>query len=137
MNEYELSQQVLALLNSTGVTVYDDTVPDSPEFPYIFVDMRFPEVAERAQTRHVHSLEIPLRTTVAAANKQSFLMLAARLSVALENTRVTAPGWKPMKFESVSNGQSVERDLDVTLPNSTTHPLYQVFDWLAISSRTS
>ena len=119
----------------TGFTVYEDNVPGRPEFPYVFVLTNFPAVAGRSVTRRVQFRHLRARTTVVGLSATSVRTISQQLTDALEGKRLTVEGWNLGAIESVPNDLPIQRDLDVTIPGTAEHPLFQPFDWVLTGSQ--
>ena len=119
----------------TGFTVYRDKVPANPSFPYVLVLTNFPTVSERSLARTASARALRSRTTVVGLTGGSVRIIAQKLSNALEGKRPTVAGWNLGAIESIPNEQPIQPDMDVTIPGTAEHPLYQPFDWVLTGSQ--
>lgn len=116
-------------------TVYSGNLQgEDPEYPYVLVTARFPQATERSQARTVHAREARMRTTIAGFTQDSILQVAGAVADSLEGARPLVPGWNIGRVESVPNGQPIQTDDDVVVPNFG-HPMYLVLDWVATASQ--
>ncbi|AYN57418.1 tail terminator [Arthrobacter phage Constance] len=121
----------------TGMTVYQDgEVPDEADldFPYVFVSTNFPDVTERAKSRAVQGRALRVRATAVGLSVSSVRITAQKLSDCLEGKKPTVAGWNLGRIESVPNGQVIQTDKDVNIPDYG-NPLYQPFEWILIGSQ--
>lgn len=121
----------------TGFTVYKDKVPSNPSFPYVFVVTSFPTISERSLARSATARLMRSRTVVVGETAASVRIIAQKLTDALEGKRPVVAGWVLGSIESEPNEQPIQPDDDVTIPGTTSHPLYQPFDWILTGSPTT
>jgi len=119
----------------TGFTVYKDRVPSNPTFPYVLVLTNFPTVSDRSQARTVHARLLRSRTMVVGLTASSVRIIAQKLAGCLEGKRPVVTGWVLGAIESIPNEQPIQPDMDVTIPGTAEHPLYQPFDWVLTGSQ--
>ena len=119
----------------TGFTVYKDKVPSNPTFPYVLVLTNFPAVSGRSHARTVHSRALRSRTSVVGLTAASVRIIAQKVTGCLEGKRPTVTGWSLGTIENVPNEQPIQPDMDVTIPGTAEHPLYQPFDWVLTGSQ--
>jgi hypothetical protein len=67
----------------------------------------------------------------------SVRVIAQKLTDGLEGKRPVVAGWVLGAIESVPNEQTIQPDLDVTIPGTAENPLYQPFDWVLTGSPTT
>lgn len=122
-----------ALLPST-LLVYKGTVPAQPEFPYVLVSANVPGVLERSQARRRMLSGARLRCTVVGLSLDAVLIIAPQVVDALDGARIDPPGWVTGSVQNIPNDQWVMEDTDVKVPDTNTHPLFVVLDFLVTAS---
>ncbi|WDF32249.1 hypothetical protein PTW37_10220 [Arthrobacter agilis] len=116
-------------------TVYSGNLSsENPEYPYVLVTAGFPQASERSHARTVQAREARIRTTIAGFTQDSILQVAGAVVDSLEGARPVVPGWSVGRIEGVPNGQPIQTDDDVVVPNFG-HPMYLVLDWVATASQ--
>lgn len=119
-----------------GMKVYPGVVPETPTYPYVLVVTAFPSVGGRAQSRSVQFRTLRPRTIVVGLTASSVRIIAQKVVDSLEGKRLVVKGWNVGAIESSPNEQPLLEDMDVTIPGTAAHPLYQPFDWVLTASQS-
>lgn len=106
----------------------------APAYPYVLVTAGFPQASQRSQARTVQAREVRMRTTIAGFTQDSILQVAGAVVDSVEGARLVVPGWSVGRIEGVPNGQPIQTDDDVVVPDFG-HPMYVVLDWVATASQ--
>jgi len=129
---------VRALIPSS-VRVYAWGVPAAPTYPYVVIwgdlgdeSSGGPDGDTLADSADVLSLRV--RATYAGLTGDSVLIVARNVRTALNRKTPTVTGWRTNPLRQ-STLMDVQVDTDVTIPGSSTHPLFAVDEFALISQK--
>ena len=129
---------VRALIPST-VKVYAWSVPVAPSYPYVVVwgdlgdeSSGGPDGDSLTDSTGVLSLRV--RATYVGLTGDSVLIVARNVRAALNRKTPTVTGWRTNPLRQ-STLMDIQVDTDVTIPGSSTHPLFAVDEFALVSQK--
>ena len=129
---------VRALIPST-VRVYAWSVPDAPSYPYVVVwgdlgdeSSGGPDGDSLTDSTGVLSLRV--RATYVGLTGDSVLIVARNVRAALNRKTPAVSGWRTNPLRQ-STLMDIQVDTDVTIPGSSTHPLFAVDEFALVSQK--
>lgn len=106
----------------------------SADYPYVVLGGGGGDESTEALAGNVDSLEFRLRATYAGLTFDSVLVTVDRVRRAFLDSALVVPGWSCGTVRQ-NEALSIQRDSDVTLPDSNLKPLFAVDEFTVFCTR--
>ena len=128
---------VLESLLPADNTVFRGHAPDKPaedDYPYIVLGGNPGTETGDSYAGNPDSLELRYKLTYAGLTFDSVLTVIRRARAELVGQKLIVPGWSSglLRHESLVD---IRTDFDVTVPETSSHPLYAVDEFTVMSGR--
>lgn len=125
---------VLVLAATSGFTIYDGHVPDSPTFPYAVGFTATPDREINSLEHKSNRLDLRFQFNCAGLTAKAAGIVAEGVQAVLLDVTPTVTGWinYPIRFVS---GRPAFEDRDVTDPATNLHPLVVVDSYRSSAER--
>jgi hypothetical protein len=110
---------------ASGICLYDGQVIDHPTFPYVVLWSNAGQESPLAISDDPVEFDARLYVTHVGVTAESVRIIIARTRGVLNGVRLGVPGRKSWKLRLLSS-DPIRQDTDVTLPNSSMHPVMSV-----------
>lgn len=119
------------------ITIFRGNAPDKPveaDYPYIVLGGTPGNETGDSYAGVPDSLELRYRLTYAGLTFDSVLTVIRRARAELVGRKLVVPGWSSglLRHESLAD---IRTDFDVTVPETSSHPLYAVDEFTVMSGR--
>jgi hypothetical protein len=120
-----------------GITVHRGSAPDKPlaaDYPYIVLGGTAGSLTGDSYAGTPDSLDPRFKLTYAALTFDSVLIIMSPVRAAMVGRRLIVPGWSSgiLRHESLLD---ITTDFDVTVPETSSHPLFAVDEFTVLSGR--
>ena len=127
----------LEALIPAGITVFRGSAPKSQatgDYPYIVLGGTAGSLTGDSYAGTIDSLDPRFKLAYAGLTFDSVLITMSRVRAELVGRRLVVPGWSSglLRHESLLD---ITTDFDVTVPETSSHPLFAVDEFTVMSGR--
>lgn len=127
----------LEALIPAGLSVFRGSAPDKPgegDYPYVVLGGTGGTFTGESYAGDVDSLDLRFKLTYAGLSFDSVLSAISMVRAVLVGRKLVVPGWSAgmLRHESLLD---ITTDFDVTVPETSSHPLFAVDEFTVLSGR--